>query len=153
MINQPGFLTLPDHPGLDTSPVVCVRERLAEVSREAEGYEVQPLDEVLVDPERNGEQKRDGLSTRLMEVFRLHRSRAAFGLLYELNGQHLLQQVIGRLRRYQSKADPSDVLQEVFVNIYRYPHRFNCAREDAFRVWSAMIVRKAVELCPVKFQP
>jgi RNA polymerase sigma factor (sigma-70 family) len=36
------------------------------------------------------------------------------------------------------------VLQEVFFNIYRYPHRFDCARDDAFRVWSAMIVRNTV---------
>jgi RNA polymerase sigma factor (sigma-70 family) len=32
----------------------------------------------------------------------------------------------------------------VFFNIYRYPHRFNSEREDAFRVWSAMIVRNTV---------
>ena len=50
----------------------------------------------------------------------------------------------GRLRRYASKADPRDVLQEVFFNIYRYPHRFNAERDDAFRVWSAMIVRNTV---------
>jgi RNA polymerase sigma factor (sigma-70 family) len=79
-----------------------------------------------------------------MEVFRTSRSRACFGLLYELNSQHLLVQVASRLRRYASKADPHDVLQEVFFNVYRYPHRFNCAREDAFRVWSAMIVRNTV---------
>jgi RNA polymerase sigma factor (sigma-70 family) len=36
------------------------------------------------------------------------------------------------------------VLQEVFFNVYRYPHRFDCSREDAFRVWSAMIVRNTV---------
>jgi RNA polymerase sigma-70 factor (ECF subfamily) len=87
---------------------------------------------------------RDALSTRLMEVFRLERSKNCFGLLYELNSGHLLTQVAGRLRRYASKADPNDVLQEVFFNVYRYPHRFNCAREDAFRVWSAMIVRNTV---------
>ena len=79
-----------------------------------------------------------------MECFRLDRSRACFGLLYELNSSHLLAQVASRLRRYASKADPLDVLQEVFFNVYRYPHRFNSAREDAFRVWSAMIVRNTV---------
>jgi RNA polymerase sigma factor (sigma-70 family) len=84
------------------------------------------------------------LSTRLMEAFRQSRGRGCFGLLYELNSQHLLVQVAGRLRRYASKADPRDVLQEVFFNIYRYPHRFNSEREDAFRVWSAMIVRNTV---------
>jgi RNA polymerase sigma factor (sigma-70 family) len=93
---------------------------------------------------RSEEARRDALSTRLMEAFRQMRGRGCFGLLYELNSQHLLVQVAGRLRRYTSKADPRDVLQEVFFNIYRYPHRFNAEREDAFRVWSAMIVRNTV---------
>ena len=79
-----------------------------------------------------------------MEVFKADRSRGCFGLLYELNGSHLLTQVSARLRRYASRADGRDVLQEVFFNVYRYPHRFNSAREDAFRVWSAMIVRNTV---------
>ena len=93
---------------------------------------------------REAEPLRDAVSTRLMEIFRRTRGRGCFGLLYELNGQHLLGQVASRLRRYSSQADPRDVLQEVFFNVYRYPHRFNPAREDAFRVWSAMIVRNTV---------
>jgi RNA polymerase sigma factor (sigma-70 family) len=99
---------------------------------------------ILDDTARDGELLRDALSTRLMEIFRQNTGRGTFGLLYELNSQHLLVQVAGRLRRYASKADPRDVLQEVFFNIYRYPHRFNSEREDAFRVWSAMIVRNTV---------
>jgi RNA polymerase sigma-70 factor (ECF subfamily) len=79
-----------------------------------------------------------------MEIFRVHQSRGAFGLLYELNRQHLYMHVASRLRRYQSKADANDVLQEVFVNVYRYPHRFDAARDDAFRVWTATIVRNTV---------
>ncbi len=102
------------------------------------------LGAVLDDAERSDEQVRDAVSTRLMELYRRCASRACFGLLYELNSHHLLQQVTSRLRRYQSKADPGDVLQEVFFNIYRYPHRFNCEREDAFRVWTATIVRNTV---------
>lgn len=93
---------------------------------------------------RLSEGVRDAVSTRLMEAFKQTAGRRVFGLLYELNSQHLLVQVAGRLRRYASKADPRDVLQEVFFNIYRYPHRFNSEREDAFRVWSAMIVRNTV---------
>jgi RNA polymerase sigma-70 factor (ECF subfamily) len=52
--------------------------------------------------------------------------------------------VASRLRRYRCRADALDVLQEVFFNIYRYPHRFNCERDDAFRVWTATIVRNTV---------
>ncbi|HTF91157.1 MAG TPA: RNA polymerase sigma factor [Planctomycetota bacterium] len=93
---------------------------------------------------RSPDSVRDSISTRLMESFRLQSGRATFGLLYELNCTHLLTQVSSCLRRYGSRTDPRDVLQEVFFNVYRYPHRFNCEREDAFRVWSAMIVRNTV---------
>jgi RNA polymerase sigma factor (sigma-70 family) len=99
---------------------------------------------LLAEEGRDMEALRDVLSTRLMEAFRDHKSRACFGLLYELNGAQLIVQVAGRLRRYSSQADPGDVLQEVFFNVYRYPHRFDSTREDAFRVWSAMIVRNTV---------
>jgi len=119
-------------------------ERLAEVAREAEGFDWLPLMAIVRDAERTLESKRDVLATRLMEVYRDSHSRAAFGLLYELAGHHLLQQVASRLRRYPSKADAHDVLQEVFFNIFRYPHRFNGEREDAFRVWTSTIVRNTV---------
>jgi RNA polymerase sigma-70 factor (ECF subfamily) len=99
---------------------------------------------LVADPARDADGVRDSVSTRLMEIFREKTSRGAFGLLYELNSQHLLTQVASCLRRYGSRTDPRDVLQEVFFNVYRYPHRFNSEREDAFRVWSAMIVRNTV---------
>jgi RNA polymerase sigma factor (sigma-70 family) len=121
-----------------------LRERLLEVEGEIEKEDAAPLFALLEQGERSSDSLRDALSTRLMEVFRLHRSRASFGLLYELNHQQLLPQVASRLRRYASKADARDVLQEVFFNVYRYPHRFDCEREDAFRVWSATIVRNTV---------
>jgi DNA-directed RNA polymerase specialized sigma24 family protein len=119
-------------------------ERLREVAKEIEGVDLEAMIAIAQDPALDEESRRDALSTRLMETYRLHVSRAAFGLLYELNAEHLYLQVVGRLRRYQSKADPHDVLQEVFVNIYRYPHRFDCERPDAFRVWTATIVRNTV---------
>lgn len=121
-----------------------LRERLAGLARESGKAETKRMLALVDEPERSAEGVRDAVSTRLMEVFRLKTSRGAFGLLYELNSQHLLTQVAGCLRRYGSRTDPRDVLQEVFFNVYRYPHRFNSEREDAFRVWSAMIVRNTV---------
>ena len=124
-----------------------VREALAgriEGVVEVRGEELERIRGLVADEERTPEGIRDAVSTRLMEVFRVTRSRGAFGLLYELNSPHLLAQVGARLRRYASKADPLDVLQEVFFNVYRYPHRFDATRDDAFRVWSAMIVRNTV---------
>jgi|GEM_PF-873662 len=121
-----------------------LRERLREAADEIGKVELARMELILDEEERNPESIRDAVSTRLMEVFKVDRSRACFGLLYELNGSHLLAQVSARLRRYASRADGRDVLQEVFFNVYRYPHRFDSAREDAFRVWSAMIVRNTV---------
>jgi len=102
------------------------------------------IERVLGDESLSLEEVRDATSTALMDAFRKVTGRGTFGLLYELNAAHLLTQVAGRLRRYGSKADPGDVLQEVFFNVYRYPHRFDASREDAFRVWTAMIVRNTV---------
>jgi RNA polymerase sigma-70 factor, ECF subfamily len=121
-----------------------LRARVQELAGELEASELASMLGLCADAARGPENLRDSLSTRLMEAFRLRQGRGAFGLLYELNSQHLLIQVAARLRRYGSKADPRDVLQEVFFNVYRYPHRFNAEREDAFRVWSAMIVRNTV---------
>ncbi len=108
------------------------------------GHLVRNMTSIMSDSARATDSKRDALSTQLMEAFRLHAHRGCFGLLYELNGGPLLTQVSRRLRRYSSRIDALDVLQEVFVNVYRYPHRFNFAREDAFRVWSSTIVRNTV---------
>jgi RNA polymerase sigma-70 factor (ECF subfamily) len=121
-----------------------LERRLVEIGREVPELDTAPLFAIARDDARSAEEKRDALSTRLMEAFRLHQSRSAFGLLYELNRQHLYLHVASRLRRYQSKADANDVLQEVFVNVYRYPHRFDASRDDAFRVWTATIVRNTV---------
>ncbi|MBL8863264.1 MAG: RNA polymerase sigma factor [Planctomycetes bacterium] len=118
--------------------------RLADVAGELAAEERARCAALVADPERDVESLRDAVSTRLMESFRTRNGRATFGLLYELNADHILLQVAGRLRRFASRSDPRDVLQEVFFNIYRYPHRFNAEREDAFRVWSAMIVRNTV---------
>jgi RNA polymerase sigma-70 factor (ECF subfamily) len=124
--------------------VSALREKIEGLHRDAPKREITRMLKVAGDRARSADSIRDAVSTRLMEVFKQRTSRGAFGLLYELNSQHLLAQVAGCLRRYGSKADPRDVLQEVFFNVYRYPHRFNSEREDAFRVWSAMIVRNTV---------
>lgn len=122
----------------------ALAERLQGLRAEVGAEEHRRMLQIAGDAGRSAESVRDALSTRLMEVFRQRNSRGAFALLYELSSQHLLVQVAGCLRRYANRTDPRDVLQEVFFNVYRYPHRFNCEREDAFRVWSAMIVRNTV---------
>jgi len=88
---------------------------------------------------------RDKLSTRLMDNYRASASPLAFGLLYETNYRLFLTVISARLRKfYYFPLDPQDVLQEVFFNIYRYPHKFKADRDQAFRHWASMIIRNTV---------
>ncbi len=122
-----------------------LRSRIGELGRgELDAEDRARLEAVFSDDGLVHDELRDSLSTALMDGFRKSSGRAVFGLLYELNAGHIIVQVAGRLRRYGSKADPGDVLQEVFFNVFRYPHRFDASRPDAFRVWTAMIVRNTV---------
>ncbi len=90
---------------------------------------------------------RDRLSTRLMDAFRVTQDQLAFGLLYEVNYRLFLAVIAARLRKFYFALDAQDVLQEVFFNIYRYPHKFKADRDQAFRHWASMIIRNTVYKC------
>lgn len=87
---------------------------------------------------------RDALSTALMGTYRDTASKEAFSLLYELNQEDFLRLIYHHLRRSFYSVDPSDVLQEVFFNVYRYPFKFNPDRKTAFRNWTHSIIRNTV---------
>lgn len=104
----------------------------------------------------NGEAPRDGLSvatdqlfadwvsTSLMDCYKNTGEPAVFALLFELNRTSFLQAIQSKLRRSFHHIDAHDVLQEVFLNIYRYPHRFHPDRADAFRGWGHRIARNTL---------
>jgi RNA polymerase sigma factor (sigma-70 family) len=87
---------------------------------------------------------RDRLSTRLMDCYRASQSQEAFSLLYEVNFRLFTNVITARLRRFYFHLDVQDVLQEVFFNIYRYPHKFHADKDQAFRHWASMIIRNTV---------
>ena len=86
----------------------------------------------------------DRISTALMACFKTTGESRVFGLLFELNEASFLQAVQQRVRRSHLPIDPHDVVQEVFLNIYRYPHCFVAARPDSFRNWGHRIVRNTL---------
>jgi RNA polymerase sigma factor (sigma-70 family) len=86
----------------------------------------------------------DWVSTCLMDAFKNTGDAAVFALLYELNRASFLQAIQSSLRRAFHHVDPQDVLQEVFLNIYRYPHRFHADKADAFRGWGHRIARNTL---------
>lgn len=86
----------------------------------------------------------DLLNTRLMENFKNFGHPTAFSLIYELNYKNFSTSIYSRIRRYYYLLDSSDILQEVFFNIYRYPYRFKADRPDAFRHWTSTIIRNTI---------
>lgn len=86
----------------------------------------------------------DWVSTCLMSAFKNTADSYVFSLLYELNEETFLHAVQSKLRRSGSHVDAHDVLQEVFLNIFRYPHRFNSDHADAFRNWGHRIARNTL---------
>lgn len=86
----------------------------------------------------------DWLSTCLMDAYKNTGDPAVFALLFEINRPVFLIAIQAQLRRAYQQVDPQDVLQEVFLNIYRYPHRFLSDRGDAFRNWGHRIVRNTL---------
>lgn len=104
----------------------------------------------------NGEAPRDGaafatqqertdwVNTCLMENYKVTGDAQVFALLFELNHPVFAIAVQGHMRRAFCHVDANDVLQDVFLNIYRYPHRFLSDRADAFRNWGHRIVRNTM---------
>jgi RNA polymerase sigma factor (sigma-70 family) len=86
----------------------------------------------------------DWISTCLMETYKNTGDPAVFALLFEINHPVFAIAIQGQLRRTSYHVDAHDVLQEVFLNIYRYPHRFLSDRADAFRNWGHRIVRNTL---------
>lgn len=89
-------------------------------------------------------EQRDAINTRLMEAYKRTGSGTVFALLYELNQHGFLYAIQNRIRSYRGLLEAHDVLQEVFVNIYRYPHRFDGEKVEAFRHWTNTIIRNTV---------
>lgn len=86
----------------------------------------------------------DWVSTMLMGAYKDTGDSQVFAALYDLNKLSFMQAIRAKVRRSGSVVDPHDVLQEVFLNIYRYPNRFLAEKPDSFRNWGHRIVRNTL---------
>jgi RNA polymerase sigma-70 factor (ECF subfamily) len=84
------------------------------------------------------------LASLLMEGFARTQNLECFSLLYELCHRQILLVILKRLRFAHPGIDAKDVLQDVFLSIYRYPHRFRNEKDCSFRNWSFSIVRNTL---------
>lgn len=83
-------------------------------------------------------------ATFLMDQFRLTGSEEVFEQLFKLTASQLLRRVRRRVRFAGDHLDPQELLQDAFVNIFRYPDRFDSSRPAAFRAWATTIVDNTV---------
>ena len=86
----------------------------------------------------------EALASLLMEAFTRTQNLDCFSLLYELCHRQILLVILKRLRFAHPGIDAKDVLQDVFLSIYRYPHRFRNEKDCSFRNWSFSIVRNTL---------
>jgi RNA polymerase sigma factor (sigma-70 family) len=75
------------------------------------------------------------LGTQLMARYRDTRDAQAFERLYELTRESVLSWIKSLLGRELLHLDPSELLQDTFVNVYRYPGSFREEHAGSFRVW------------------
>ena len=115
---------------MGASPV----ERRAASMLGEHGVEVQPGRSTM----------RDAMATALMDLYRRTSASDVFETLVALSTDQLRRRVLARTRYLGDRVDVEELVQDAFVNIYRYPDRFDASRPGAFRAWSSTIVDNAV---------
>jgi RNA polymerase sigma factor (sigma-70 family) len=78
---------------------------------------------------------RDRLDTALMALWRDTRDEAAFDALYSHARERVLVWLRWLARGEPVRVDPSELLQDTFVNVYRYGAAFRDDTASSFRVW------------------
>lgn len=102
------------------------------------GTLLEPLPEECTDEHENR------IATGLMALYRDTRDEASFDALYGLARPSVLAWIRGLLGRELGQLDPQEILQDTFVNVYRYPGAFREDHDGSFRVWVRTIAGNAV---------
>jgi RNA polymerase sigma factor (sigma-70 family) len=87
---------------------------------------------------------RDRLDTGLMALFRDTRDPEVFDSLYEHARGRVVLWLRGLLAQHRSALDPVELLQDTFVNVFRYSRRFRSEHSASFRVWVRTIAANAL---------
>jgi len=114
---------------------MCERVRAALAGR---GFRLQPL------PDEGPESHARRLETALMALFRDTRTDEAFEALYRCARPALRAWIVQLLAGRAAPLDPSEVLQDTFVNVYRYASGFREGAGGGFRGWSRTIAANLI---------
>lgn len=84
------------------------------------------------------------LETALLALFRDERQAADFEALHGFTAARLVASISRELRGGATRLDPVDLMQDVFINVYRYAGSFRDERPHSFQVWIGAIARNIV---------
>ena len=85
-----------------------------------------------------------GLDTALMQIFTATGDIRAYEFLYQLTSEPLLGWIRGRARQIARRLDVREILQDTFINIYRYAKSFKGEGTHGFRRWARTIAANAM---------
>ncbi len=119
---------------------VAVPERVppARVSLQSLDGDVEPA------LRRSGSERAESRSDTLMRRFQSTREGETFDELYRENRPRIERIVASCLRFGAGDLDGEEIVQDVFVSVYRSAHCFRPGAQDAFGRWSSQIARNAV---------
>ena len=99
---------------------------------------------VVREPGESPRDHRERLDTALMALFRDTRSEESFEALYRHARSRVFEWLRWLVRQRRAGLDPVDLLQDTFVNVYRYPNSFRDERRTSFRSWVRTIAANAM---------
>lgn len=102
-----------------------------------------PLERFEVD-QSDRRRTTDAVATSLMDLYRRSQDDAVFETLIEVARSFLTQRIRTRLHTLGVRLDAAEVFQDVAINVYRYPTRFDGSRPGAFRAWVSTIVDNTI---------
>jgi len=80
----------------------------------------------------------------LMREFGRTRNADAYSVLYQINYRLFLNIISRKVHGYLDQINPADVLQDVFIYIYRYPSKFRVIHDRSFANWSYSIINNTI---------
>jgi RNA polymerase sigma-70 factor (ECF subfamily) len=95
-------------------------------------------------PGESAEELENRIGTGLMALYRDTRDARVFEALYDFSRKGVLAWIQGLIGRELQQLDPRELLQDTFVNVYRYPGAFREEHDGSFRVWVRTIAGNAV---------
>lgn len=85
------------------------------------------------------------VATRLMALWRDKRTSDVFEALYSFSQASVISWIRSLLSKQRSGLDAREVLQDTFVNVFRYPKSFRDEHVGSFRVWVRTIAGNLIK--------